>query len=252
MQREKIIEEINNLIRQSDQVLSTEDTDDYGYLYVDYEIFNTWYTKIKTLLSAILPSDNEFRCKINDYCHNLPNNVDSIVSILKSIIEYEEKEIITFQDAAIANKKNNIDILFKNFHKVVRQLRDRHDDRSTLDVEDEYDVQDLLHGMLMFFYDDIRPEEWTPSYAGKASRQDFLIKKEQFVIETKMTRKSLTDKELGDELIIDIARYKTHPDCKQLIVFIYDPEGRVKNPNGFISDIEHTNKGFVKVYINPK
>ena len=52
------------------------------------------------------------------------------------------------------------------FHLVARQLRKRHDDRSTLDISDEYDVQDLLHSLLCLFFDDIRSEEGTPSYAG--------------------------------------------------------------------------------------
>ena len=34
------------------------------------------------------------------------------------------------------------------FHLVVRQLRLRRDDRATLEVEDEYDVQDLLYALL--------------------------------------------------------------------------------------------------------
>jgi hypothetical protein len=53
---------------------------------------------------------------------------------------------------------------------VVRQLRVRHDGRPVHDVEDEYDLQDLLHSLLHLFFDDVRPEEYTPSYAGKAAR----------------------------------------------------------------------------------
>src|SRR5574341_807535 len=74
------------------------------------------------------------------------------------------------------------------FHLVARQLQSRHGHRDTLDVEDEYDVQDLLHALLTLEYDDIRPEEWTPSYAGGSSRMDFLFKLEQIVVEAKQTR----------------------------------------------------------------
>jgi hypothetical protein len=68
---------------------------------------------------------------------------------------------------------------------VIRQLRDRHDGRSTLKVDDDYDLQDILHGLLHLFFDDVRPEEHTPSYAGKATRMDFLLKNESIVIEAK-------------------------------------------------------------------
>ena len=80
------------------------------------------------------------------------------------------------------------------FHLVARQLRKRHDDRSTLDISDEYDVQDLLHSLLCLFFDDIRSEEGTPSYAGQSSRMDFLLKNESIVIEVKKTRQGLGGK----------------------------------------------------------
>jgi hypothetical protein len=35
-------------------------------------------------------------------------------------------------------------------------------------LKDEYDVQDLLYALLRIFFDDVRPEEWTPSFAGKS------------------------------------------------------------------------------------
>ena len=45
---------------------------------------------------------------------------------------------------------------------------------------------------------------------------DFLVKEEQIVIETKHNRKNLLEKQITEELVIDIARYSSHPDCKRL------------------------------------
>jgi hypothetical protein len=116
---------------------------------------------------------------------------------------------------------------FERFHLMARQLRGRHKNRATLNISDEYDVQDLLHSILHLFVDDIRAEEWTPSYAGKSSRVDFLLKKERTVIEAKKTRAKLGTKEVVDQLLVDIGRYQAHPDCDSLICFVYDPEGRI-------------------------
>src|SRR5258708_5925569 len=77
---------------------------------------------------------------------------------------------------------------------------------------------------ILAFFDDVRREEWTPSYAGKSSRIDFLLKDEEIVIEIKKTRSTLRDKEISDELIIDKERYQAHPHCKTLIAFVYDPD----------------------------
>lgn len=121
-------------------------------------------------------------------------------------------------------------------------------DRSTLVVEDEYDVQDLVHALLRIHFDDIRPEEWTPSYAGGSSRMDFLLKNEQIVIEVKKTRTTLSDIDIGGQLIEDIERYKRHPDCKTLFCFIYDPEGRIGNPRGLENDLSAIKDG-VKIEV---
>ncbi|QPB81406.1 hypothetical protein EHE21_08855 [Proteus sp. GOKU] len=136
------------------------------------------------------------------------------------------------------------------FHSVARQLQNRHNDRNTLDIEDEYDVQDLLHSLLRIDFDDIRPEEYSPSYASSSSRVDFLLKEQKIIIEVKKTRKSLKTKEIGEQLIVDIARYNEHPDCELLVCFIYDPDAKISNPKGLINDLEKNNPK-VKVIINP-
>lgn len=146
-----------------------------------------------------------------------------------------------------------VEKICKKFHTVARQLRSRHGHRPTLDVTDEYDVQDLLHSLLKIHFSDIRPEESTPSYAGGNSRTDFLLKKEQVVIEVKKTRENLADKEIGEQLMIDIERYQLHPNCKSLVCFVYDPEGRIGNPDGLIADLEgrKRDKLNVRVIIEP-
>jgi hypothetical protein len=59
--------------------------------------------------------------------------------------------------------------------------------RPTLTINDEYDVQDLMRAILAIEFDDIRPEEWSPSYAGGSKRMDFLLKEESIVVEVKKT-----------------------------------------------------------------
>jgi hypothetical protein len=107
--------------------------------------------------------------------------------------------------------------------------------------------------LLRIFFDDIRPEESAPSYAGASSRIDFVLKAEQIVVEVKKTRTTLKEKELGEQLIIDIARYQTHPDCKLLYCLVYDPDGYIRNPRGIENDLSKpSNELQVKVAIVPK
>lgn len=146
-----------------------------------------------------------------------------------------------------------IENIFLKFHLVVGEISRRHDSRDTLQIADEYDVQDLLRGLLRLHFEDISNEEWTPSYAGGSKRIDFLLKHEQIGIETKMTRKGLTARKLGDELIVDIAHYQKHPLCRTLYCFVYDPQERLSNPRGLETDLTRKHEKLdVKVLILPK
>lgn len=62
------------------------------------------------------------------------------------------------------------------FHEFVVQSRFRHDQRDGIEIVDEYDVQDYIRALLAINFDDIRTEEWTPSYAGGSARMDFVLK----------------------------------------------------------------------------
>jgi hypothetical protein len=139
------------------------------------------------------------------------------------------------------------------FTIVANALAERHDDRATISITDEYDVQDLLGALLKLHFADVRPEEWTPSYAGNASRMDFLLKPEQLVVEAKMTRKGLAQKELVTQLAEDILRYQSHQDCKTLICFVYDPTGKCSNPTALENDLTKKHGGMqVIVIVQPK
>lgn len=179
--------------------------------------------------------------------------LESSEAVLKSMIKEIEEWGIDENAQPSFDAIEIIENLCERFHLVVRQLKARHDNRETLAVEDEYDVQDLLHSLLTLYFDDIRPEEWTPSYAGGSSRMDFLLKQEQIVIEVKKTRKTLGAKEIGEQLIIDIKKYEAHPDCTKLFCFVYDPEGWIANPRGIENDLNREDCELpVKVLITPR
>lgn len=165
-------------------------------------------------------------------------------SSISIFIDYLEKfvrkiEVISQQSPAAIDESavEVVSRLCDRFHLVARQLQNRHDNRVTLVIKDEYDVQDLLRALLSIHFDDIRPEEWTPSFAGGSSRMDFLLKREQIVIETKKTRAGLDAKKLRDELLLDIGYYRTHQNCRILICFVYDPESKIMNPRGIEDDL---------------
>ncbi len=143
--------------------------------------------------------------------------------------------------------------ILPRFHLMAAALRTRRKDRTPLLINDEYDVQYILYGILKLIFQDVRVEEGTESFAGKASRMDFLLSDEQIVIETKMTREDLRDREIGSELIEDIVRYSKHGKCKTLICLVYDPDHKIKNPPGLEKDLSKISTEIqVRILIVPK
>lgn len=128
--------------------------------------------------------------------------------------------------------------LLRRFPSIVRELGKRHNQRPPLtDITDEYDVQDVLRGVLAGLFNDVRAEENTPSHVGLRSRMDLLLKHEQIVIETKMTRDNLGQRKVAEELAIDKEFYRSHPDCRTLVCFIYDPGRHLDNPTALETDL---------------
>ncbi|HZR17342.1 MAG TPA: hypothetical protein VFE51_08445 [Verrucomicrobiae bacterium] len=167
--------------------------------------------------------------------------------VLQSMIE-EIGEYGTGDSQSSPSSSAIVERLCRRFHYIARSLRQRHNGRPTLDVQDEYDAQDLMHALLHLHFEDIRAEQWTPSYAGGSARMDLLLKQERLVLELKRTRQGLGAKEIGDQLIIDIQRYQIHPDCRTLFCFVYDPDGRIGNPRGLENDLNGEKSG-VKVVV---
>lgn len=139
------------------------------------------------------------------------------------------------------------------FHAVARQLRLRHEGRTTLEVEDEYDAQDVVHALLCLEFDEIRRETWQPGYAGGAAHTYFVAPRDRIVIEVKKTRQGVGAKEITAQLEHDTLYYWTHPDCQTLFCFVYDPEARVGDPYGLEKKLtREVDNQRVEVFISPK
>ena len=82
------------------------------------------------------------------------------------------------------NFLSQLDLIFNKFHSVAKQLERRYNDGDTIKINDEFDVQNLLHSLCVIFFNDIRNEETNPSFADILTRSDFLLSNEKIIIET--------------------------------------------------------------------
>jgi len=248
------IERISRLIEKGRSVAATRRPAPRGVIgrdRVNSGAFTGWATQSLTFLESVLDSDHAYiRTFARLAATPTPSNADQGLEILQAVREDLEKGFLETEERL--DPWFPIELICNHFHLIARQLRARHNGRPTLNVTDEYDVQDLIHALLRLYFEDVRPEEYTPSYAGGSSRMDFLLKLERIVIEVKKTRDTMTPRELGNQLIEDIARYQEHPDCKLLVCFVYDPEGLIPNPRGIEGDLNRDNPIPVRVLIRPQ
>lgn len=272
MTPELILEALNKYATELAGVLQrfTRDRNGIHIERQDNYRLRTIVTEVIDLLRDHVPgSVQHIRMIANSYNEGMSNMyhsasyacVEEIRGVVAAVITRIDRNKSLFAEAVGTvspggNGKRLLDELDQTilrFHAVAVQLRERHAGRATLDVNDEYDVQDLMHALLRLHFDDVRPEEWVPSYAGAASRTDFLLPQIDTVVEIKKTRQGLNAKVVGEQLIIDIARYKRHPQCRRLLCFVYDPEGRIANPTGIENDLNKGDHGIeVRVSILPK
>lgn len=110
-----------------------------------------------------------------------------------------------------SNVEDLLMVLLRGLRRAMHPLTHRRKGAQQLTFSNEYDVQDMLHALLRPWVSDIRPEEFTPSYAGSSTRMDFLLPAHGLVIELKFVRDRTHAKRIGDELIIDIEHYRVHP-----------------------------------------
>jgi hypothetical protein len=108
-------------------------------------------------------------------------------------------------------------------------LRWRQGDRAPFRIEDERDLEDLLRALLPLYFDDIRPEGRTPRYAD-GSRVDFRLAPERIAVAVKIARPSILVAQLTEQFREDAVYYRGRPDCRTLVVLVYDPEGRIPEP----------------------
>jgi hypothetical protein len=205
--------------------------------------------------TTYLPNINKENIKSDKWLNALANNfTQNNIHVLRYCIDNTRQAIGPLKEdikngkrdriGYIINQQNKANIINSDLLKILGRftifanaLKERNVRREAITIADEYDVQYLLYALLKLHFDDVRKEEWTPSYAGGSARMDFLIKEEKSIIEVKMTRETLRDKSIGDELLIDVARYKNYPDCNLLLCYVYDPKRLILNPIGLENDL---------------
>lgn len=202
----------------------------------------TFITRIRGFLSAPLTVNALYDPKLEDNPFAPDRYQNPFESDFKANLE-RQRAILVMSIEAVSGEAALLDelaLLFKRLPDYIAVLQAARNARvPPPSIENEADLQIVVEAILRLHFDDVRPEDYVSEYAGGASRVDFLLRQQGIIIETKMTRSTLTDRKVGEELLIDWARYQRHPDCRAILAVIFDPGRHISNPAGLENDLSH-------------
>ncbi len=167
----------------------------------------------------------------NELFTDLENNsqADIIEVILYKSLVQKFRSIKVNGLSAIEATKH----ILSNFQYSVKGITERRKGKTKFEINDEYDVQDIVYLMLKGIFHDLQVENPFMKRAGKSSKIDLISTKEKIAIETKMMLDKYTSKEIIKQLKIDIIDYSTWREMRDLVIFVYDPRNKISDNSEF-------------------
>lgn len=140
-------------------------------------------------------------------------------SIIEALLKRETRTEVVGMNAFQA-----IIQVLEEFDNAVRKItQSRRKDHKSFEINDEYDVQDILYVMLKPIFKTMICEDPTPKIGVKSNKIDLIIRNEGILIETKMMKAGESEKKYVEELKNDIQSYFECKYLRYLIMFVYDP-----------------------------
>lgn len=148
------------------------------------------------------------------------------------------KPLVPASETSFDIPASTLNHIFTRFPHLVKRLAQRYDERSTLGITDEHDLQDFMQVLLAMFFDPIDVVENKAMHNYGGLKSDLLLRNEKIVLVFKMTNSLLKNAKLIEHLESDIETYTQRPNCDTLAYFIYDPDNLLTNPREFKDQLE--------------
>jgi hypothetical protein len=121
----------------------------------------------------------------------------------------------------------SLEMLLRRLPLVIRQLRWRHGEQPPFTVDEPRDLEDLVRSLLPLRFDDVRLESRTPTYSA-TTRTDLLLAPQRIAVTVKLAT-GLREMQLLEQGREDIAYYSQRGGYRMLVLFLYDPEGLLRD-----------------------
>lgn len=127
-------------------------------------------------------------------------------------------------------------VLVQFGNAVKKVTRDRRKGHELFEINDEYDVQDLLYVMLKPLFPKLVVEDPVPKVGATYTKIDIGVREEGLIVEVKMIKRTDSDeRKFIGQLKDDIESYYIYPYLKELLIYVYDPENKTSDVQNFHS-----------------
>ncbi len=125
--------------------------------------------------------------------------------------------------------------ILKNFSNAIQKIiKNRRKGHPDFQIEDEYDVQDILYVILKSIFPTLRDEDPIPKVGAKSTKIDLIIREEKILIEVKMIKvKDANEMHFIEELKVDFESYHECQWLNKLFCFVYDPYRKTRDIENF-------------------
>lgn len=159
------------------------------------------------------------------------NGLKRTLTDLNAVIEQQEIEL---QHAGVTKMTASAEIelvlqLCQRLDKSIKVLGQRHAGRPAFEINDEYDVQDLLQAILRAYFKYSTTEEPISKLAGLSTRADFAIEELGLIIEAKIAHGPGDQGRIVKEFAEDVQGYSKWSHLKHLIYLVYNADD-LKDP----------------------
>lgn len=163
-------------------------------------------------------------------------HMSTLHSYVLSAIEKLDKGVIVREN--VLPNLNLLTTILSTFPDAVSRLKYRRKSKNAIEINDEYDVQDILYIMLKGAFSTLQYEDPTSKEGLISTRADFVINDLNTYIETKYISVKGREKEIQDECMLDIQMYGAQQNCYKIVFFIYDPNKCIDNQFAFKGSLE--------------
>lgn len=170
--------------------------------------------------------------KVDNALKSIKNNEIDLYTLL--LLEEIENQLLIVKYIS-KNPEEVLRDILNNFPNAVKKIiGNRRKGHPEFEINDEYDVQDILYVIIKSIFPNMRDEDSIPKVGGKSTKIDLILRDEKILVEVKMIKeKDANETHFIEQLKVDFESYHKCVWLEKLFCFVYDPFKKTRDISNF-------------------